>query len=109
MSRELVSIDGISHSASDFGNGSIEAYITVTGDIDVLLNIAIINHHDSLETDGATVADCTDQHERPVDYTDEEVGEWEAAIWGSAGVFEDYEKAVFAAQRERASEPDDGM
>ena len=109
MSRKLVSIDGISHSASDFGNGSIEAYITVTGDIDVLLNIAIINHRDSLETDGATVIGCTDQYERPVDYTDAEVEAWVTAVWESAGVFGDYEKAVFAAQRERASEPDDGM
>lgn len=106
----LKEIDDCTHHASDFGNGHIELTLTLSGDVTMTMNIHVANVNDTLETYNVVVGDCVDEEENPVDYTTEEADAIadQAIALNDGAIWYEYEQAVYDAQRERASEPDDG-
>lgn len=106
--RTVATVEDRTIHARPFGDGTVELRLTLSNGDYVTLRQYVANNNDSLDPDYVTVQDCVDESENPVDYTDEEADAWAAAAMEMDNLWDEYEQAVFAAQRERAAEPDDG-
>lgn len=99
--RKFKEIIDVTHHASDFGSGTIEVEIETAAGESVSLEIEIVNHYDNLEVRGTKIVGETECD--PVEVDGLAVDAIEAG-----DLIAEYEQEVFKAQRERASEPDDG-
>lgn len=104
----LKEIDDCTYHASDFGNGRIELDLILTGDITLSINVDIKNCNDRLDVGSMTIVHCADDYGSAVEIEQSDAEAAATKAIEEGGLMDEYERAVFAAQRERASEPDDG-
>ena len=108
MNRLYGATDHAAHRASDFGSGTIELYFIVTGDVSLSINVDIKNVNDRLDIGSMTIVQCVDEGGNAVVIEQSDAVDAATKAIEEYSLMDDYERAVFAAQRERASEPDDG-
>ena len=95
-------LDHVSHSASDFGDGTISLDLLVTGG-SLHCTVHIENRNDELVVSHTTVQDCVDEEEQPIDYDDAAVDKAVTdAMEANPSIMEDYERAVYDEQKMRA-------
>lgn len=108
MKRLYESTDHAAHRASDFGSGTMELDLLLTGDVTLSINVEIKNINDRLDIGSMTIVQCEDEYGNAVEIEQSDAEDAATKAIEEDELMDDYERAVYDAQRERAREADDG-